>query len=114
MRRRRLFWIAPAALAGLALFGFIVMLLWNHVVAASTGWHELSYWQALGLLVLSKILFGFGGGHSRGHWRRRSWQNWEAMQPEEREKFREAMRARYGSSWCEPRPPRDPEAPPAR
>ena len=114
-RAARIAFIVPAAIAGVALFSWFVMLLWNHALAPATGWHELTYWQALGILVLAKILFGFGGGHSGGGWRsrarRRAWENWEGMKPEEREKFREAMRARYGHSWCEPRPPRAPEAP---
>ena len=113
--RKRFLIIAPLAIAGFFLFGWIVMQLWNHVVAPATGWHELTYWQGFGLLILAKILFGFGGGHSGGGWRsrmrRRAWENWESMKPEERERLREAMRARYGRSWCEPPPPREPEAP---
>lgn len=112
--RKRFVFIAPLAIAAVFLVGLLVMVLWNRVVAPATGWHALSYWQALGLLLLSKILFGFGGGHSRGGWRPRMRERWESMNPEEREKFREAMRARYGRSWCEPPTPREPEAPEAR
>ena len=89
----------PLIIAGFALFGYIVMQLWNHVVAPTTGWHVLTYWQAFGLLILSKILFGgFRGGSGwRGrHWRHRMRERWEQMTPEEREKFQEGMRARCG------------------
>jgi len=113
MRNRFIF--VPLAIAGILLFAWLVMLLWNHALVPATGWHEVTYWQAAGLLILSKIFFGFGGGRPGEGWRnrmgRRAWQNWESMAPEEREKFREAMRARYGRSWCEPRPPHEPEAP---
>ena len=49
-----------------AVFGFtlVVMLLWNSLVPELFNGPELGYWQTLGLLVLSKILFsGIGGGH---------------------------------------------------
>ena len=100
MRARRILKIVPFAIAGVALFGWIVELLWNAVVPPATGWHPLTYWQALGLLVLSKILFGgFRGPAGPGwHWRRRMYERWEQMTPEEREKFREGMRWRCGES----------------
>ena len=110
--RKRFIFIAPLAIAAVFLFGWIVELLWNRALAPATGWHDVTYWQALGVLVLAKILFGFGGGHHGGRrMRRKSWENWHSMTPEQREKFREAMQARYGNAWCEPRPPRESEAP---
>ena len=77
---------------------FVVMSLWNWLVPALFGGQLISFWQALGLLVLSRILFGgFRGrpGYSM-HWRRRMLERWEQMSPEEREKFREGMRGRCG------------------
>jgi hypothetical protein len=95
----RFFGIALAAVAGISLVGFIVMKLWNAILPSTVGWHEITYWQALGLLILTKILFGFpfhrGGGPSR-HWRRRMIERWDKMTPEEREKFREGMQGRCG------------------
>ncbi|MFI3332902.1 MAG: hypothetical protein SNI51_01655 [Rikenellaceae bacterium] len=41
-----------------ALLGVAVMLLWNTIIPNITGWGSLSYWQALGLLALSRILTG--------------------------------------------------------
>ncbi len=92
----------------LALFGFITMKLWNWLMPALFGWHLITYWQALGILILSKILFGgFRGGHRGGwHWRRRMMERWEKMTPEEREKFRQAMRDRCGSFWSQPSEPK--------
>jgi hypothetical protein len=81
----------------LAVFGYVVMRLWNWLMPALFGWHLISFWQALGILVLSKILFGgFHGRHGgHGHWRYRMRERWEQMTPEEREKFRQSMRGRF-------------------
>jgi len=90
-----------ALVAGLAamLLGFVVEWLWNWLMPAVFGLHTIGYWQALGLLILSKILFsGFHArpGH-RGDWRTRFGRRWDQMTPEEREKFRAGLR-----SGCEP------------
>jgi len=54
---------------------------------------------AVGILVLSKILFGGFRGRPGPHmyWRRRMMERWEQMTPEEREKFRQGMRGGCGS-----------------
>ncbi len=80
------------------LFTFVVMRLWNWLTPALFGWHLITFWQALGLLVLSKILFGGfrGGPHRNWNWRGRMFERWEQMTPEERENFRERMRSRCG------------------
>jgi hypothetical protein len=82
----------------IAVFGFVVMGLWNWLLPALFGWHHIDYWQALGILVLSKILFsGFRGGPGRNWgWRGRMMDRWEKMTPEEREKFRQGLRGRCG------------------
>jgi hypothetical protein len=85
-------------LALLTILGYVVMRLWNWLTPALFGWHVITFWQALGILLLSKILFGgFRGGPHRGwHWRRRMMERWDQMTPEEREKFRETMRRGCG------------------
>jgi predicted membrane chloride channel (bestrophin family) len=82
-----------------ALFGFGVMYLWNWLMPALFGFHLITFWQAVGILILSKILFGGFRGGRGGHryWRHRMDERWEHMTPEEREKFREGMRGRCGS-----------------
>jgi Ca2+/H+ antiporter, TMEM165/GDT1 family len=82
-----------------AIFGWVVMSLWNWLMPTLFGWHVITYWQALGLLILSKILFGGFRGRPGHHmqWRRRMMERWEQMSPEEREKFRQSMRAGCGS-----------------
>jgi Ca2+/H+ antiporter, TMEM165/GDT1 family len=79
--------------------GFVVMRLWNWLLPNIFGFHLITFWQAIGILILSKILFGgFRGGPGRNrYWRRRMLERWEQMTPEEREKFREGMRGRCGS-----------------
>ena len=80
-------------------FSFIVMSLWNWLMPAIFGLHAISFWQALGILVLSKVLFnGFRGGRGCGrHWRGRMAERWEHMTPEERQKFQEGIRGGCGS-----------------
>ena len=96
--RRKLRWIAPLAIVAIPLFiyigGEVVMHLWNWLLPPLFGWKMLTFWQALGLLVLCRVLFGGLGGHGPGprrHWDRRC----RRMTPEEREKFRQAMAEGY-------------------
>jgi hypothetical protein len=93
--------IALMATAAFALFSFFVMWLWNWLMPAVFGWHQITFWQALGLLVLSKILFGGfrGGWGHRGRWGRGMQERWEQMTPEQREKFRKGM---AGCMWSRP------------
>ena len=80
-------------------FSFVVMRLWNWLMPALFGWHLINFWQALGILVLSKIIFGGFRGHPGRHlyWRRRMMERWAQMTPEERETFRQGMHGRCGS-----------------
>ena len=78
---------------GLAVLGWVVMTLWNWVIPALfVGARTIDFVHALGLLVLSRILFGGFRGH-RGWRDRRHWRKWEAMTPEEREHFQTAWRS---------------------
>jgi hypothetical protein len=81
-----------------ALFSFAAMWLWNRLIPGIFGLHAISFWQALGLLVLSRILFGGWRGRPgfAMHWRQRMMERWEQMTPEEREKFRAGMREGCG------------------
>lgn len=93
------FKIAVKVAAGIAALGVVVMWLWNWLMPALfTGAHEVGYLQALGILVLSKILFGGirGCGHRRKAKRRR---HWEQMSPEERAQLKEQFTSRWGH-WC--------------
>jgi hypothetical protein len=98
MRKKWL--IALLAPPALVLFVFIggevVMHLWNWLLPMLFGWHTLTFWQALGVLALCRILFGSHGRGGGSRWRGGKDGRWGRMTPEEREKFREKMRARCG------------------
>jgi predicted membrane chloride channel (bestrophin family) len=86
------------------LIGYVVMLLWNWLMPTLFGLHVISFWQAIGILILSKLLFGgFRGraGHSM-RWRNRLRERWGSMTPEERERFRQSMRGRCGAFYAKP------------
>ncbi len=80
---------AALMIAAVAALGAVVMLLWNAIVPALFGAAlPIDYLHALGLLILSRILFG--GFRGRGGWHghgRRHWAKWQAMTPEERQQF---------------------------
>ena len=87
------------ASAFLAAFGYVVMTLWNAVLPAVAGVHAITFFQAVGLLVLSRILFGGLRRHRGWHWRGRMQARWQQMTPEERDQFR----SRVGRwSHCRP------------
>ncbi len=96
------------ATLAVALFGLFVMSLWNWLMPALFGLKTVGFWQAVGLLVLARLLLGgfrpgHGGGFRRHQWRRRLIERWEQMSPEEREAFRAGMRCR-GSRHTPPPP----------
>jgi hypothetical protein len=95
MRKRWwIFVVAPVALAAFIFMGGeIVMQLWNWLAPALFGWRHISFWQALGLLILCRILFGNFGCGSRGRMRRRMV---EQMTEQERQRIRLELRARCG------------------
>lgn len=103
----RLRFLMPlAVLAFVALLTAVVRALWNGVLVEVLAVRIITYWQALGLLLLAKILFGGwpgGGGRFGGGWRERMMaKRWESLDPAQREKMREQMRRRFGD-W--PHPP---------
>lgn len=88
-------------IVALLVFGAIVMGLWNAILPAVIGVKSITYLQALGILLLSKILFGGfrgGWGDRRGKWMQMQ-QKMAAMTPEEREKFKSEWRNRCGGRW---------------
>ena len=107
-RLTRLMIIAPLAILGMVIFTFIggqvVMLFWNWLAPALFGLRQITFWQALGLLALCRILFGGfglgGGGHRNsrrrmeGRIRERMAERWEHMTPEEQERFRQGLHDR--------------------
>jgi hypothetical protein len=97
-RLARVLKLLPFAVLFFVAFGFGVMALWNWLMPALFGLKTIGYWQALGLFVLAKVLFGGIRGGSSGSWRHRILERCEQMTPEEREKFREAFYRRWGGA----------------
>jgi len=90
-------------IAAVVLFGFIVMGLWNAILVPVLGIGAVSFWQALGILVLSKILFGGFKGRGGGWggppgWKHEMREKWQHMTPEEREQVKQQWRDRC-KSW---------------
>jgi len=110
--RRNWAFIVPAAIAGMIIVtllgGTIVELLWNWLMPQLFGWRSITFWQAWGLLALTRILFG--GMHVRGgrgdhrpinhrlvdRMAERVAERFDAMSPEERERFRRKLREKIG------------------
>jgi hypothetical protein len=109
---RRWVFLAPLAILGMLLFiaigAGLVFLLWNWLLPLF-GLRQITYWQALGILALSRILFGGFGRHGFGptrigrrmtdrmtdHMADRMADRWDAMTPDQRERFRRRMGERW-------------------
>lgn len=94
-------------LAGIAFFALVILLtqvLWNNLIPELFHGPVISYWQALGLLILGKLLFGWhghkpGGGRWGGWRQHKEWKEKLAnMTPEQREKMKQRFR-----QYCDPR-----------
>lgn len=118
MRNRRMvriFGIAFAVMLVLLIvvagFGQATLHLWNWLMPTIFGLPSITFWQAVGLLSLSWILFGgWRGFHGPGRsWRHGMRDRWAQMTPEQREELRKGMAARWGrrcgSSAAEPESP---------
>ena len=92
-------WIAviapPAIVLFVWLFGELVMHLWNWLLPPLFGFKMITFWQTLGILLLSRILFGSWGGGG-GQRRSKRKERWEKMSPEERERLRQSWVERCG------------------
>jgi hypothetical protein len=90
----------------ITVFSFVTMHLWNWLMPVVFGLRTITWPQALGLLVLGKILFGgfhrHGGCSGRRGWKRHMEERWARMTPEERERFRAGMRGRWGCGFEAP------------
>jgi len=100
-KRRMLIYFSPLIFLGvMALLFWVVMSLWNNVATDVLDLKPITFWQAGGLFILSKLLFGsfFGGGGRFGRggpsWRRKM----RHMTPEERDRFKEEWQQRQGNS----------------
>ncbi len=88
------------------LAGWAVMGLWNALLPTILGVSAISFGQALGLLVLSRLLFGgrpgwggprgWQGSPARGRWKEKLTERWQHLSPEQREAMKTQWRNRCG------------------
>lgn len=102
------------AIAMLSVASYAVMLLWNNILPDVIQVRTVTFWQAMGIFLLCKILFGFGGRGS-GNFKermmaRKMGQRFKEMSPEQKEQLRAKMREhsscfdwRRGQGFCPPR-----------
>lgn len=89
--QKHLVFIPICLVAFATVFGALVMVLWNWLMPCIFGLPELTFWQAVGLLVLCKLLFGgvmhgHHGHHGCCHGgKNKLRERWESMTPEERQ-----------------------------
>lgn len=91
--------------------GLVTMSLWNWLMPEIFGLPVITWLQAFGLLILSRIFFGGWGGRNgkgkgkgkgkwkEGKWRKRWMEKVEQMSPEDRERWKQKMEGRCGSKW---------------
>jgi hypothetical protein len=97
----RFIFIPLAIAAFLTLISFVVMQLWNALLPVILHVGVITFWQAMGIFILCKILFGFGkgkgfGGGGNPWMRRRMEERFRNMTPEEKERFKQKMSERCG------------------
>lgn len=109
---KRWYLFVPLILLVMIACGFVTMWLWNWLMPAIFTLPVISFWQTVGLLVLSHLLLGGMRGHHHGyhhgshHRRGRMLEKWENMTPEEREKFSEHIRM-HRPPWIHHCPPEE-------
>ena len=98
--RKRWYLFTPLILVAFAGFGYATMWLWNVLMPLIFHLPVITFWQTIGLLVLSRLLLGGFGGHGgrHHHCKNNMHEKWEKMTPEEREQFRQNM-SMHKSSW---------------
>lgn len=101
MRKGFWFMIPVLVIGGVLLMGGVVMMLWNAILVPVLHAGMLTFWQALGLFALSRILFGGfkggpWGGQRGGPWK----EKWRSLSEEEKMEMKQAWKDR-----CRPRKP---------
>jgi hypothetical protein len=65
--RKKLLFI-PLIVAGIFLFVYVTMTLWNVLLPEIFSLPVINFWQAAGLVILTRLLFGFGHHSGRKNW----------------------------------------------
>lgn len=83
--------------------GSVVMFLWNALLPDILGAKEITFWQAVGLFVLSRILFGgfsMGGGRHKRKWKNKKKAFWKEKMMGMDDGEKERLKAKW-KSYCE-------------
>ena len=88
-------------IVAIAAFGAVTMLLWNALLPDILGVASINIWQAFGLLILTRLLFGGMNANKMMHKNHEHFHHiydkWKAMTPEEQKKFiQERRHFRFG------------------
>lgn len=81
-------------------FGNVIMFLWNWILPDAIGANKITFWKAVGLFVLTRVLFGgFKGGHHRRRQHKgREWkERWRNLSEEEKVEFKEKWKGDWRS-----------------
>ena len=90
--------IIAIGILGVSAFSWLVMTLWNNILPGVLHIGAITFWQAAGILLLSKILFsGFRRMHPMGgrRWKKQMFGQWQEMTDEEKQMFRGRMQYCY-------------------
>ncbi|HEY0177171.1 MAG TPA: hypothetical protein VGC08_12385 [Pedobacter sp.] len=100
-RNKKKFFFIPFGIAALlALISYVVMELWNNLLPEILHVNTITFWQAMGIFILCKILFGFGKGSGGAPWgRRKTLDRFKGMTTEERQQFKEEMKQKMCGGW---------------
>jgi hypothetical protein len=79
-------------------FGLLVKLIWNSLMPTVFGLKEIGYWQAFGIVILAKLLFGGFGSRVHDHWKRDRRDHFYWHKPA-REPNLEMPPRRYDRNW---------------
>ncbi|MBK7215236.1 MAG: hypothetical protein IPH88_18505 [Bacteroidales bacterium] len=121
MKRKFRFLFVLAPVAFVAIGSIITMSLWNWIMPALFTVGTITFWQAAGILLLARVLFGFKGFHHHGfhghmqyahvgggchphHGSRHEFmrQRWESLSPEQKEKLKKRCGHSFESKQQEP------------
>jgi hypothetical protein len=98
------FGIIAAGIFGLV-FGYLVKVLWNWLMPAIFGLPDITYWQAFGIVILAKLIFG-AIGRGKGHWNKHDdhhFEHWDEYEDTEGKKsgFEKFKRYRFYHDFWE-------------
>ena len=111
MKKKHIIWRVFAILTMVVLFAFILgygtMMLWNWLIPDLFGGPVITFWQALGLVLLCKLLLGFPHNAPRSRLgppkKENRREHWEArasrMTPEEKERMKDQLSRCMGGRW---------------